>query len=105
MKPETVICVHECEHLDRLDGDSHVPVYAAAAVSCILASRRRRRWPLESLGGTISDAAKNTLYAGVEELEESGASSKDIRAFVDSELEASGIGGSPRSGQLVDMMA
>ena len=60
---------------------------------------------MESLGGTISDAAKNTLYAGVEELEESGASSKDIRAFVDSELEASGIGGSPRSGQLVDMMA
>lgn len=45
MKPETAMCVYECEHLNRLDGDSHVFVSTTAAVSCILASRRRRRWP------------------------------------------------------------
>ena len=60
---------------------------------------------MESLGGTLSNVAKDTLYAGVEQLEDTGASSEDIRAFVDSELEASGAGGSERSGQLVDMMA
>ncbi len=60
---------------------------------------------IESLGGTISNAAKDTLYAGVEGLEDSGASFEDIRAFVNSELEASGVGGSQRSGQLVDLMA
>lgn len=60
---------------------------------------------MESLSGTISNAAKDTLYAGVEELEDSGASDEDIRAFVDSELQASGVGESSRSGQLVDMMA
>ena len=60
---------------------------------------------IESTGGTISDAAQETLYAGVEELEDSGASFEDIRSFVDTELEASGAAGSQRSGQLVDMMA
>ena len=60
---------------------------------------------MESSGGSISSSAKDTIYAGVEELEDSGASAEDIRAFVDNELEANGVEGSSRSGQLVDMMA
>lgn len=63
---------------------------------------------IESLGSTLTDEAKDSLYAGVAELEESGASFEEIKSFVDSELEANGVdvsGGQSRSGQLVDVMS
>ena len=63
---------------------------------------------IEKLGSSLSNEAKDALFAGVEELEESGASFEEIKAFVDSELEANGVdvsGGQQRSGQLVDIVS
>lgn len=63
---------------------------------------------IEKLGGSLSDAAKDALFAGVSELENAGASFEQIKSFVDSELEANGVdlsGGARRSGQLIDMMS
>ena len=63
---------------------------------------------LESLGGALPDKARDSLLAGSAMLESSGANAEEVRSFVTSELEASGVdlsAGSQRSGQLVDMMA
>lgn len=63
---------------------------------------------IESLGSSLSDDVKDALFAGVEELEKSGASFEEIKSFVDNELEANGVdvsGGGQRSGQLVDVMS
>ncbi|ASJ70696.1 hypothetical protein [Granulosicoccus antarcticus] len=62
---------------------------------------------MQKLGGSLTDDAKDSVLAGVVELESSGASFEEIRSFVDSELESNGVdmsGGGQRSGQLVDMM-
>ena len=61
---------------------------------------------VQSLGGNLTDGARDSLLAGVSELEESGASFEEIKSFVDSELESNGVdlSGGQRSGQLVDMM-
>lgn len=63
---------------------------------------------IQALGSALSQEAQDFLVAGVTELQESGASFQEIKAFVDTSLEASGVdvsGGNHRSGQLVDMMA
>ena len=63
---------------------------------------------VEQLGNTLTDGVKDSLYAGIQELEESGASFEEIKSFVDSELKANGVdlsGGHQRSGQLVDLMS
>lgn len=63
---------------------------------------------IEKLGSTLTNEAKDSLLAGVEKLEESGASFEEIKSFVDGELEANGIdtsGASRRSGQVVDIMS
>ena len=63
---------------------------------------------IEQTGSTMTDNVKGSLLAGAVELDKSGASFEDIKSFVDTELEANGIGfsdGYQRSGQLVDMMS
>ena len=63
---------------------------------------------IEKMGSTLTDDIKDSLLAGVVELEESGASFEEIQSFVDSKLEANGVdvsGGHQRSGQLVDMLS
>jgi len=63
---------------------------------------------IEKLGSTLSDAAKDSLFAGVEEMEKAGASFNEIKSFVNSELEANGVdtsGGQNRSGQLINIMS
>ena len=60
------------------------------------------------MGGSLSDAAKDALYAEVSKLQGSGASHEEISSFVHSELESNGVdltGGARRSGQLIDMMS
>lgn len=59
------------------------------------------------MGSALSDDVKDTLMAGVAELEDSGASFEEIKSFVDTELEANGVdvSGGQRTGQLVDMMS
>ncbi len=62
--------------------------------------------PDHASASTLTDEVKDSLLAGVVELGESGASSEEIKSFVDSELEANGVdasGGHQRSGQLVNM--
>ncbi len=59
-------------------------------------------------GSTLTADVKDSLLAGVVELEQSGASLEEVTSFVDSTLEANGVedsGGYQRSGQLVDMMS
>ncbi len=61
-----------------------------------------------SKSNTLPDDAKDTLFAEVDRLKASGASSEEIKAYVDSELEAHGVrvpSGAKQSGQMVDMMA
>ena len=77
-----------------ITGDNHGPPDHATTV--------------QSLGGTLSQDAKDALLAGVNQLEEAGAPFDTIKSYVDSKLEASGIdvsGGNHRSGQLVDIMS
>jgi hypothetical protein len=62
---------------------------------------------IETMGST-TDEVKDSLLAGVVQLDESGASFEEIKSFVNSELEANSVdvsGGHQRSGQLVDMMS
>jgi hypothetical protein len=61
----------------------------------------------ETMGGALPSDVKQSLLTGAGELEASGASSEDIKSYVEGEMEANGVdgaGGSQRSGQLVDMM-
>jgi hypothetical protein len=61
----------------------------------------------ETMGGALPSDVKQSLLTGSGELEASGASSEDIKSYVEGKMEANGVdgaGGSQRSGQLVDMM-
>lgn len=63
---------------------------------------------IETMGGSLSDDVKGSVLTGAAELKASGASSEQVKTFVDSELAANGVdvsGGDQRSGQLVDMMS
>ncbi|MGQ7846392.1 hypothetical protein ACUNV4_18070 [Granulosicoccus sp. 3-233] len=64
--------------------------------------------PMEALGGTLPEDAKNALFAGTGQLADSGASVDEIQSFVDRQLatdDGDFSAGSQRTGQLVDMMA
>lgn len=57
---------------------------------------------------TLSDSARDSLFAGAQQLQDSGASEEEVKAYVSSELEANGAGvpaGGDRSGRLVDTFA
>lgn len=80
----------------------------------LLPDNRGQGWPAghahssKRPGGSLSDSAKDALYAEVSKLQGAGASLEEIRSFVDSELESNGVdlsGGARRSGQLIDMMS
>lgn len=63
---------------------------------------------IETLGGSLTEDVKTDLLANVAEMQDSGESFEDIKAFVDSELEANGVDVSSegrRTGQLIDIMS
>lgn len=61
---------------------------------------------MEKLGGSLSGNARDALFSGVQQLEESGATMEEIKAYVNSELESNGVNipqGGSRSGHIVDI--
>lgn len=61
-----------------------------------------------ALGSMLTQDAQDTILTGAKELEQSGATFEEIKAFVDGQLEASGVDLSSeqqRSGQLIDIVS
>ncbi len=63
---------------------------------------------IETMGSSLSTEVRDSLFAAVEEMQETGATFDEIKSFVDTEMEANGIdmsGGQNRSGQLINIMS
>ncbi|MGQ7845143.1 hypothetical protein ACUNV4_11750 [Granulosicoccus sp. 3-233] len=63
---------------------------------------------VDNPGSALPPETRDSLFAAVGELQEAGATSDEIKSFVDSELEANGVdftAGQNRSGQLINIMS
>ena len=63
---------------------------------------------IESLGSSLSENTRDSIFTAAQELQQSGADFEEVKAFVNSELEANGVeipDGGQRSGQLVDLFS
>ncbi len=65
-------------------------------------AKRSHADAIQTLGSELSEEVQAAMLESVEQLQEEGASFDDIKAFVDSELEANGVD-VKRPGQLVNV--
>ena len=64
--------------------------------------------PIKQTANSLSDDDRGALLSAARDLQDSGADFEQVRSFVDSELESSGVNAQPggeRTGQMVDLFA